>query len=70
MTRQQALREADLWRIDARTQVSGQAFIKEHESISKAKAFSRKQGRCVVLRKEERGHGEQEYGFFRFGEPS
>jgi hypothetical protein len=49
-----------------KTQVRGLDFVEEHESISKAKRFTRTVGRCVVLEKEDCGQGEQEFGFFHY----
>lgn len=65
MDRQKAIRVADIWRISKRTQSRGSSAIKEHESISAAKRFTRSVGRCVALQPEDLGNGEHEFGFFR-----
>ena len=65
MNRQRAIRVADVWRIEKVTQERGQITLREHESISAAKRFTRSKGRCVALKSEDLGQGEQQCGFFR-----
>ena len=64
MNRQKAIRCADVWRVDNRTQEPGTSLIEVHDSISAAKRFTRATGKCVALQPEDRGHGEQVFGFF------